>query len=656
VSIKNKLVTAVTTAGLLAGLFGSAFVPAVRAAGLDNAVQTFAATSPYASDDDYAYYLTTAYPSFTVAINADDATAADPDDDGTYSVSVSGGTIRSCTIAAGAGTVVIGSVVATSTSCSVPLAFTALDASTPNVDARWTVQLNKLASGAIVTVTVADDDTASLTSGKKIQGVTSASTSAVSVGSTRSKAAITSGATANTAGSEWGMVYSDTAVIDVDVKNTYNLLPSPAPILTATLTGITGMGVFATSADTCGTIDGIDTTWYATADISSTVCIRRVDTTDVSVTGLGTLTISAGGTVIKAIPVKVYGDVASISITQDDITTIAVGSASDGALATGYIGKMVYKDASGYTLPLDTTAGFDALDDAVSFKKGSTATSDLDAGDVPDFDDFVGDDTDDGDGAAVSADSYLSFAVGLCTTANYGDNTYTASYTNASLATLTANFTLKCTSVATKITAIAPRKTLVGPGEVFKVDISVLDSNGYPAGLQSTVASAATLTLSPSTGTAAGEIRNSAAGAQLLTDWQGSDWGVYDGGGYIEVAAPTTPGTYSMVLTYTDADGTTAGSQAASYTVTVTVRNANLASKTDLTAGPKKKIATADFGPSASNLKVAFVLENASGVTKTFYRKANASGVAKYTIALRGTWTVYATCGDNITDTVTLRK
>ena len=34
-SIKNKLVTAVTTAGLLAGLFGSAFVPAANAAGTD---------------------------------------------------------------------------------------------------------------------------------------------------------------------------------------------------------------------------------------------------------------------------------------------------------------------------------------------------------------------------------------------------------------------------------------------------------------------------------------------------------------------------------------------------------------------------------------------------------------------------------------------
>ena len=53
---------------------------------------------------------------------------------------------------------------------------------------------------------------------------------------------------------------------------------------------------------------------------------------------------------------------------------------------------------------------------------------------------------------------------------------------------------------------------------------------------------------------------------------------------------------------------------------------------------------------------MAFVLENASGVTKTFYRKANASGVASYTIALLGTWTVYSTFGDSITDTVTLKK
>ena len=81
-SIKNKLVTAVTTAGLLAGLFGSAFVPAVRAAD-DDATQTMAYAAASATDTTYAYYTTSAYPAFTVTINADSTT----DDDGTYSVS-----------------------------------------------------------------------------------------------------------------------------------------------------------------------------------------------------------------------------------------------------------------------------------------------------------------------------------------------------------------------------------------------------------------------------------------------------------------------------------------------------------------------------------------------------------------------------------------
>jgi hypothetical protein len=105
-----------------------------------------------------------------------------------------------------------------------------------------------------------------------------------------------------------------------------------------------------------------------------------------------------------------------------------------------------------------------------------------------------------------------------------------------------------------------------------------------------------------------------------------------------------------------DNDGVTAGNQQGLFTVKTVVTSAFAAvSDATLTAGAKKKIATATFGAAAGK-KVAFVLENASGVTKTYYRKANASGVAKYTIALNGTWTVYATFGDEITDTVTLRK
>jgi hypothetical protein len=75
-----------------------------------------------------------------------------------------------------------------------------------------------------------------------------------------------------------------------------------------------------------------------------------------------------------------------------------------------------------------------------------------------------------------------------------------------------------------------------------------------------------------------------------------------------------------------------------------------------LTVGTKKLKATADFGPAAAKKKIAFVLENASGTTKTFYRRASSDGVATYTLGLRGTWTVYATFGDEISDTGTMKK
>jgi hypothetical protein len=41
---------------------------------------------------------------------------------------------------------------------------------------------------------------------------------------------------------------------------------------------------------------------------------------------------------------------------------------------------------------------------------------------------------------------------------------------------------------------------------------------------------------------------------------------------------------------------------------------------------------------------------------KTYYRKANADGVAKFTLRFRGTYEVTASFGDYITDTVILKK
>ena len=638
-SIKNKLVTAITTAGLLAGLFGSAFVPVARgAAGTnDDATQTFDATSEYALDTTYAYVLTSVYPTFTVAIDPDDATG----DNGTYSVTVAGGTIRSCSGAATSAT--FGSIVSTTTSCSALITFDdAADSAT------WTIALNKLAAGATVTVTVADDNSATLTGGLKFRGITASSTTTPDVSSTTSAAAIGANLTANTAGTEWGMVYTAIGDVAVDVENVYGT-DLTTSVIQATMTGgLAGkIGVLAVEAADCTGATVFDSSSSLVTDGTSRVCIGRADSLDVETAGTGTLTITASGIVIKTITINVYGDVKSITVTQA-MTSKTIAAGDVDSTATLYFAKLTYKDAAGNTLPL-TAANLDALDDAVSFETSAgveIANTRIDAGDAPNFD----------GGVVASVDGYVSVDATLCTTALQGSFPITLVYENANEDELTANINVVCTSAATKITGIAMEKLLVGPGEKFDVELTAIDDAGKPAGYGATVADAATLVLSPATNTAAGEIRKTDGTQQAVGDFQGSDWVVADGAGAVEVTAPTTKGTYTMVLTYTDIDGTATGSTAGTYTLTVTVRDTNLASKADLTAGPKKKIASADFGPGAAGLKVAFVLENASGVTKTFYRKANASGVAQYTIALRGTWTVYATFGDSITDTVTLKK
>jgi hypothetical protein len=71
----------------------------------------------------------------------------------------------------------------------------------------------------------------------------------------------------------------------------------------------------------------------------------------------------------------------------------------------------------------------------------------------------------------------------------------------------------------------------------------------------------------------------------------------------------------------------------------------------------KRNVATADFGIGAANKKVAFTLENVrNGNVKTYYRRANASGVATFTLRFVGSFEVTAAFSDEVTDTVILRK
>jgi hypothetical protein len=215
--------------------------------------------------------------------------------------------------------------------------------------------------------------------------------------------------------------------------------------------------------------------------------------------------------------------------------------------------------------------------------------------------------------------------------------------------------TITCTGKLAYVSAIAFEKASYYPLESATVAFTMKDSAGRVSGVGSYMdndgyvmsnspATGGSATTEPATAIASVGLGN--AGILVQED------GLYE----FSYVMGSAAGVAGFLFDVADNDGATAGSQQGLFTVKTVVTAAFAAvSDATLTAGPKKLVATATFGAAAGK-KVAFVLENASGVTKTYYRKANASGVAKYTLALRGTWTVYATYGDEITDTVTLRK
>jgi len=185
-SIKKKLVTAVTTAGLLAGLFGSAFVPSVRAAAAGAVAFTAGSSAEDYNDTTglIAYYSASVYPQalFTYTPTATDDALAN----GAYELVVSGATIRSCTATAAAGGAVTAALInSAQTSCFTTYTWTADGAFTFNIT------LSKLAAGASATVTVVDPDgdSATPTLAKTLTGIAATAT-ATALSTTKTAAAI----------------------------------------------------------------------------------------------------------------------------------------------------------------------------------------------------------------------------------------------------------------------------------------------------------------------------------------------------------------------------------------------------------------------------------------------------------------------------------
>jgi hypothetical protein len=443
--------------------------------------------------------------------------------------------------------------------------------------------------------------------------------------------------------------------IQVDVETVYNADPVTWPLITAEVSG--DLLVAATDAGDCDLVTSgeYEKTATALADGTNTVCLvtENGDETDA---GAATLTITAGGVELADYDINILGYATDMVATKG-MEHFAVGGALDGS-ASLYPAKLVYKDSAGQNLNTLCLAAAEVCtsidveyDDVVTWKlnpaTGTFSTSArIDVGDLPNF------------GAGTSADGYVSYN-DVCNGADSGDvHGIRATYVNEASDTVTEEWTIKCTDNEGIITKIEAEKLSAAPGSDVEILYTITDSEGLACGYGCQVTSDAdiTVTLSPDGSDATNEMREGDGSTLEADDFDDAviELTIVDGSGYMEVQVPSTAGNYAFILDYADTgDGVTE----LSVTIRITATNVAAAPTSQtLTAGPKKLKATANFGYSAANAKIAFTLERSNGTVKTYYRKANAAGVASFVLRFRGTFEVTASFGDYITDTVILKK
>ncbi len=668
---------------MLAGLFGSAFVPAARAAQSTTGLKVTSTSAVGATATTWEGLATVAP---VLVISFGELAATDTtDDDGVYKFSVSGGTIASITCAvtnkAASANVAntcaykqnTGAVLNTTTAqhwdVTIDDATTVAGAVvTPGDVITWTLTLDKLTAGSAATVSVTSDGAAITASAgllkyTAIATSTAANPQAYTADLTvqTTTRAITDEVTATDADEKNGTTDYITAAyagagldagsyeMEYTIKNSYSapLDITQVQFSAATTCGIVDLGATGGAAGAAG--DKPDVTESVAVGSAAGKLFVTVSHAGASKPCVATVTVKhlASGTVIDTFTIGFLGEVASIALTGP--STLASGLASDEDLEDQMV--VVAKDAAGIVVPGAAYAA------AFTLSKTETGTA---PANVALVDTAANGGTADNDKFDLDKDICVSGAdLTRYTRSIYVEGPTKVDLTKAKSSTLT----ITCGGLDAVVTKAEFTKSSAAPGEILTAKLTLVDDAGQPSGIGAYMkANNFTMTNAPATGGSAttepatvihsvddgaGAAGEDERGVLVTTVGQYTfDW-----------TAGSATGVQGFLLNIVDNDLTVdADPVQGLFTAKVTAGSVFSTTDSSISAGPLKKIATATFGAAAANKKVAFVLENASGVTKTYYRKANASGVAKYTIALNGTWTVYATFGDDITDTVTLRK
>jgi hypothetical protein len=740
VSIKNKLVTAVTTAGLLAGLFGSAFVPVVRAAAGDG----FGSVpgTPILEVIEQPWYSSTGITNKgEVAHSADVANTA--------VLTAVGGTITDAPLTGSATALATVYADTTTTSRTAGADFALSYVSATDRVMFFYTPTEAVSSSSTLTYTVASAGAYAFAaqSSTPVASVSSADVTGTNSGS---QVAATGNYVVITLGD--GLALSSTSTLDIAVANgtvpttglvagtatmartdatnlqvpasaatelngsgtasSFRVTYGGSPTSTITFSGVKDASGVLTRATlqtititwTAAAVSGVPTTadsdagidddagWASAAGASGTTILAE----DCSRATLGCDAKAATASATSVFFGAVYaydGNEALVTDTTKKWAMSLSGTAGQLKLASGAFtrsaevafdvsGRTLFEIAgngvAGNTTLTITYGGATYASFTVSFfgtvnsiekngqsnyaivKTDGTTTSVLT---VKGLDSAgVNVDLTLADGAPSVADSRFTATEALTGVAGDVDVLIDCNgYTGTSTATWTLtgknaiSTTFTCSTNAVSDINVSFETASVAVGGTAYVVVELLDAAGLPVPDAVTLVAAnyksiavANGLINPSslltTSALATAPDAAAATSTKLT--------VENGKFKIPFYATTGgTGTFTMTVAIAEWD---ASAPLADVTYTASIKIGTSANSIE--AGPKKKVATANFGATAAGGRIAFTIENTAGTTRTYYRKANASGVATYKINRAGSWTVYASYGDDITDSVTLRK
>ena len=441
--------------------------------------------------------------------------------------------------------------------------------------------------------------------------------------------------------------------IDLAVTDFAGAVANADPL---TYTASTGFHVGVTNAACTAATKGTTSTVSATLSAGGLACLTVSAASLTQAASVGTVTISSVNGVIKTLYVANLGAVASLTIAK--VATYSSYIAISNTAVANYL-TFIAKDSAGTTIESVVAA-----DLTLTNTTAGTA--------------YV-------DGTGVAGK--LNIAASACNGTKVSGDTISVSVTHTATLVASNVLTLTCTGGVDSISEIVLYHPVTGASvggtagtlKTVNVYAIVVDAAGRPVGEgASTMKFTGTAGVFAGTASAVVEADHitfspiKVAAATNITAGNGTDFTGERATDVVPVYNEVSLGVWtfrtdgygsqSIQVTVPNNELTSAAAGAlateAKFSATYTTIDflGGVGGSASIAASANKRVATVTISAAAGKLVTITIEKTTTGKTWTYYRKANASGVATFTLRRLGKFDVFASYGDDVTDTVRMRR